>query len=75
VVEHREIAEQVENVTHAVLYVCVAPTILPRHTRHLQVIILGSGAVDYEERIRQAERDYPYYVRGIAKFDVPLSHR
>ncbi len=67
-------AEHVENVTHAVLC-CVTPTILPRHTHHMQVIILGSGAMDYEERIRQAERDYPYYVRGIAKFDVPLSHR
>jgi hypothetical protein len=37
--------------------------------------MLGSGAPDYEEGLRRAEREYPYFVRGITKFDVKLAHR
>jgi len=40
-----------------------------------QVVILGSGAQDYEELCKQAEKDYPYHVRAVTEFDVPLSHR
>ncbi|GFH20557.1 starch synthase, chloroplastic/amyloplastic, partial [Haematococcus lacustris] len=39
------------------------------------VVVLGSGAQDYEAAMKQAQLDYPYFVRCITKFDVPLSHR
>jgi hypothetical protein len=41
----------------------------------IQVVILGSGAADYERRVAKAQAMYPYNVRGVLKFDVPLSHR
>ncbi len=40
-----------------------------------QVVLLGTGASDYEERVRTVETDFPYYARGRVGFDVPLSHR
>ena len=40
-----------------------------------QVVLLGSGAPDYEARLVQAQADFPYHVRGVVGFDVPLSHR
>ncbi len=40
-----------------------------------QVVILGSGAADYEQAIARAQEEYPYFVRGITKFDVPMSHK
>ncbi|GAX77059.1 hypothetical protein CEUSTIGMA_g4505.t1 [Chlamydomonas eustigma] len=40
-----------------------------------QVVILGTGAADYEERVKVAQNDFPYYVRGRVGFEVPLSHR
>ena len=41
----------------------------------MKVVMLGSGAPDYEAKLRQADLDFPYFVRGRVGFDVPLSHR
>ena len=46
------------------------------HSRtRTQVVILGSGAPDYEAAVQEAEEAHPYHVRGITKFDEPLAHR
>ncbi|GLC74455.1 hypothetical protein PLESTF_001514700 [Pleodorina starrii] len=40
-----------------------------------QVVLLGSGAADYEEAFRAAAASYPANVRAHVGFSVPLSHR
>lgn len=41
----------------------------------LQIVMLGSGAADYEQQVAQAQEDHPTFFRGVVKFDVPLAHR
>lgn len=38
----------------------------------LQIVMLGSGAADYEEAFRQAQAAYPGNVRAHVGFSVPL---
>eukprot|EP00879_Flechtneria_rotunda_P003147 GHRR01003369.1.p1 GENE.GHRR01003369.1~~GHRR01003369.1.p1 ORF type:complete len:888 (+),score=331.14 GHRR01003369.1:111-2774(+) len=40
-----------------------------------QVVILGSGAPDYEARVKAATHDYGWFCRGHVGFSVPLSHK
>jgi hypothetical protein len=40
-----------------------------------QVVILGTGAADYEERVRAASHDFGWFCRGHVGFSVPLSHK
>ncbi|KXZ41848.1 hypothetical protein GPECTOR_263g678 [Gonium pectorale] len=42
---------------------------------HDQVVLLGSGAADYEDALRAAQAAYPANVRAYVGFSVPLSHR
>jgi starch synthase len=41
----------------------------------LQVVILGSGAADYEARVRAASHEFGWFCRGHVGFSVPLSHK
>jgi starch synthase len=43
--------------------------------RDLQLVILGSGDVDIEQRLEQAQTRYPERLRTIRDFDEPLAHR
>jgi glycogen synthase len=40
-----------------------------------QVVMLGSGAADYEARVRAASHEYGWFCKGHAGFSVPLSHK
>ncbi|KAI8473990.1 MAG: hypothetical protein J3K34DRAFT_156151 [Monoraphidium minutum] len=40
-----------------------------------QVVVLGSGAPDYEEALRDATRQYGFFFRAVVGFSVPLAHR
>lgn len=40
-----------------------------------QVILLGTGAPELEEALRQLETDFPAQVRAAIRFDAALSHR
>jgi hypothetical protein len=37
--------------------------------------MLGSGAADYEARVRAASHEYGWFCRGHVGFSVPLSHK
>jgi glycogen synthase len=41
----------------------------------LQIVLLGSGAADYEARVRAASHEYGWFCRGHVGFSVPLSHK
>ncbi|WIA30508.1 hypothetical protein OEZ86_000592 [Tetradesmus obliquus] len=40
-----------------------------------QVVMLGSGAPDYEARLREATHEFGWFCRGHVGFSVPLSHK
>ena len=40
-----------------------------------RAIILGTGLPELEEMVRKLEHKYPDRIRGIVRFDAPLSHR
>ncbi len=52
--------------------VIAALCLLPRLPK---VVMLGSGAADYEEAFRRAQRTYPAHVRAHVGFSVPLAHK
>lgn len=41
----------------------------------LQVVMLGSGVPEFEQRMRQEEQERPDHFRGWVGFSVPVSHR
>lgn len=41
----------------------------------VQIVILGTGAADYEARVKEADRDYGWFCRGHVGFSVPLGHK
>lgn len=41
----------------------------------LQLVILGTGAADYEARVRTADHDWGWFCRGHVGFSVPLGHK
>lgn len=43
--------------------------------RSWQVVMLGSGAPDYEARLREATHEFGWFCRGHVGFSVPLSHK
>eukprot|EP00882_Tetradesmus_deserticola_P018042 GHRQ01019359.1.p1 GENE.GHRQ01019359.1~~GHRQ01019359.1.p1 ORF type:complete len:366 (+),score=150.20 GHRQ01019359.1:917-2014(+) len=40
-----------------------------------QVVLLGSGAADYEARLKEASHEFGWCCRGHVGFSVPLSHK
>ena len=40
-----------------------------------QVVVLGSGAIDFEEKVAMLREDYPNHVRGLVSFNIPLAHQ
>lgn len=42
---------------------------------YVQIVMLGTGAADYEDRVRAVTHDYGWFCRGHVGFSVPLSHR
>lgn len=43
--------------------------------RRCQVVMLGSGVAEYEEKMREAENAYPHMYRGWVGFSVPVAHQ
>lgn len=41
----------------------------------LQVVMLGSGVPEFEQRMRQEEQERPDHFRGWVGFSIPVSHR
>jgi glycogen synthase len=40
-----------------------------------QVVLLGSGAADFEEQVKQLDVEHPNHARGLASFNIPLAHQ
>ncbi len=43
--------------------------------RRCQVVMLGSGVAEYEEKMREMESKYPHMYRGWVGFSVPVAHQ
>lgn len=41
----------------------------------VQVVVLGSGAADYEARVKEASHEHGWFYKGHVGFSVPLSHK
>lgn len=41
----------------------------------LQLVILGTGAADYEARVKTADHEWGWFCRGHVGFSVPLGHK
>lgn len=46
-----------------------------RRLSGLQLVILGTGAADYEARVRTADQEWGWFCRGHVGFSVPLGHK
>ena len=58
-------------------HMCFAAVYLAhkRDSNVLQVVMLGSGVPEFEQRMRQEEQERPDHFRGWVGFSVPVSHR
>jgi glycosyltransferase involved in cell wall biosynthesis len=54
---------------------CLPKQTPPLRRRRPQVVMLGTGAPDYEAAIEAATRRQGAYFRGVLGFSVPLAHR
>lgn len=41
----------------------------------VQIVILGTGAADYEARVKAANQEWGWFCRGHVGFSVPLGHK